>query len=318
MSLALFTHPDMLGHRPGAGHPERPERLAAVLAAIEDASDLHMESLEAPLIDPEDLQRLLLRPRDSFADRIIDATLELFPPGRTSWTYDALGNCVCWFQPEGEARELEIISNLVLDRFPAAPMDLDVQDPHTAAPIHYARPDRTVLAPFMAPVSDADPYVLRWVRERMGPPDEPVLAFLNRLNNAIHQGFVYGVRAEEGVQSPALTLERGGGTCRDFAWLMIESLRILGFAARFVTGYLHSPNHAHEGSGATHAWCEVFLPDLGWIEFDPTNGLMESSDLIRVATTRTPAEASPVQGNILGNPRTCEMFVAVDVHSMPS
>ncbi len=264
------------------------------------------------------LHRLLLRPRDSFADRILDATLELFPRGRTYWTYDALGNCVCWYQPEGEAAELEIISNLVLDRFPARLVALDVQDPRTAAPIHYALADRTVLSPFITPVSDADPDVLIWVRERMGTPNEPVLEFLNRLNRTIHLGFVYGARWEEGVQSPAETLERGAGTCRDFAWLMIEALRILGYAARFVTGYLHSPNQANLGSGATHAWCEVFLPDLGWIEFDPTNGLMESPDLVRVATTRTPAEASPVNGKIIGKPRTCEMFVSVEVHSVPA
>ncbi len=262
------------------------------------------------------VHRMLLRPRDSHAGRIVSATLELFPPGRTAWTYDALGNCVCWYQPEGERNELEIISNLVMDRFPAEPVALAVQDPNTAAPINYTQADRAVLAPFIAPASETDPGVLQWVRERMGPPDEPVLDFLNRLNGTIHRGFSYGQRPEEGVQSPAETLQRGAGTCRDFAWLMIETLRILGYAARFVTGYLNSPHANHLGSGSTHAWCEVFLPDLGWIEFDPTNGLIESPDLIRVATTRTPGEASPVLGKIIGDPHTCEMFVAVDVRTI--
>jgi YD repeat-containing protein len=259
------------------------------------------------------VHRMLLRPRDSHAGRIISATLELYPSGRTTWTYDALGNCVCWYQPDGESNELEIVSNLVLDRFPAQPVALAIQDPNTAAPINYAIDDRAVLAPFIAPASDADAGVLQWVRERMGPPHEPVLDFLNRLNMTIHQGFAYGPRHEEGVQSPAQTLQRGAGTCRDFAWLMIEALRILGYAARFVTGYLHSQHGRHVGAGATHAWCEVFLPDIGWIEFDPTNGLMESTDLIRVATTRTPGEASPVLGAIIGNPNGWEMFVDVDV-----
>jgi len=220
---------------------------------------------------------------------------------------------VCWFQPQGESTELEIISNLVLDRFPAQPVGLAIQDPRTAAPIQYPLADRAVLTPFITPTSESDPRVLDWVQERMGQPDEPVLDFLIRLNSSIHQGFVYGERQELGVQSPAETLARGCGTCRDFAWLMIETLRFLGYAARFVTGYLHSPNADHAGAGATHAWCEVFLPDIGWIEFDPTNGLMESPDLVRVATTRTPAEASPVLGTIVGDPHTCEMLVAVDV-----
>lgn len=260
------------------------------------------------------VQRMLLRPRDSHAGRILSATLELYPAGRTSWTYDALGNCVCWYQPEGESNELEIVSNLTMDRFAAPPAALAVQDPNTAAPINYVMADRAVLAPFITPASETDPSVQQWVREQIGPPDEPVLDFLTRLNMTIHQGFSYGQRTEEGVQSPAMTLRRGAGTCRDFAWLMIETLRILGYAARFVTGYLHSLHATHAGAGSTHAWCEVFLPDMGWIEFDPTNGLVESSDLIRVATTRTPAEASPVMGKIIGDPHSCEMLVAVDVH----
>ncbi len=223
---------------------------------------------------------------------------------------------MCWYQPEGEATELNIVSNLVMDRFPAEPIALSIQDPHTAAPIKYSLADRAVLAPFIEPATEVDPAVLNWVRQRMGTPDEPVLDFLRRLNWTIHCNFSYGARDEEGVQSPAETLQRGAGTCRDFAWLMIESLRILGYAARFVTGYLHSHNEQNAGAGATHAWCELFLPDLGWLEFDPTNGLMESPDLIRVGATRTPAEASPVFSRIIGDPRSCEMFVSVEVRSL--
>jgi transglutaminase-like putative cysteine protease len=93
---------------------------------------------------------------------------------------------------------------------------------------------------------------------------------------------------------------------------MIETVRRLGFAARFVTGYLYSPNLKVRGAGATHAWCEVFLPSLGWMEFDPTNALVESADLIRVATTRTWQEADPMSGSIAGE-ATCNLKVAVDV-----
>ncbi len=110
-------------------------------------------------------------------------------------------------------------------------------------------------------------------------------------------------------------MQLGKGACRDFAWLMIESLRRLGIAARFVTGYLYSPRLARSnirGAGATHAWCEVFLPDLGWLEFDPTNGLVESPSLIRVAATRTPAEACPMDGEVLDEAES-ELTVAVDV-----
>jgi len=96
---------------------------------------------------------------------------------------------------------------------------------------------------------------------------------------------------------------------------MIEALRRLGYAARYIMGYLYSAKTGPEvrGAGATHAWCEVFLPGLGWMEFDPTNGLAESADLIRVATVRTPDEAAPVTGRIAGRPGASNLFVSVSV-----
>lgn len=265
-------------------------------------------------------QRLLVRPRDSHADRIIDASLELSPPGETRWVYDALGNCVCIFHPTGQANELRIVSNLVIERYPAPLEPLRLDNPHTAMPIVYSLVDREVLAPFMTPVTDAGPELLEWLRTHMVEPDEPALNFLTRLTRAIHEEFSYGERNEPGTQTPGETIARRTGTCRDFAWLMIEALRRLGYAARFVTGYLYSPKRdkpgAHHGAGATHAWCDVFLPGLGWMEFDPTNGLAESPDLIRVGVTRTPDEAAPISGAIIGDPQGCEMSVSVDVHMM--
>jgi transglutaminase-like putative cysteine protease len=267
------------------------------------------------------LHRLLVRPRDSHADRIVEASLELFPAGKTRWTYDALGNCLCWYQPRGESTELKIVSNLVIDRFPASLAPLQIEDPGTAMPIVYSLADRTVLAPFMTPVTDMDPSLLKWVREHMGTADEPVMDFLLRLNSAIHREFSYGMRDQLGTQTPSETLYWGTGTCRDFAWLMVESLRRLGYAARFVTGYLYSPGAdrpdgqgRYVGASATHAWCDVFLPGLGWIEFDPTNGLVESPDLISIGATRTPEEAYPISGEIFGDPQGCNLTVSVSVH----
>jgi transglutaminase-like putative cysteine protease len=265
-------------------------------------------------------QRLLVRPRDSHADRLVEASLELSPPGDTRWVYDALGNCVCLYHPFGEATELRIVSNLVIDRFPAPLEPLQLDNPHTAMPIVYSLADRAVLNPFIIPATDAGPELLGWLRDHMVEPDELALDFLTRVNRAIHQDFIYGERPELGVQSPGETIARGAGTCRDFAWLMIEALRRLGYAARFVTGYLYSPKAdlpgAYVGAGATHAWCDVFLPGLGWMEFDPTNGIAESSDLIRVGVTRTPEEAAPIAGSIIGDPGWCEMSVHVEVHML--
>jgi transglutaminase-like putative cysteine protease len=256
--------------------------------------------------------RLLLRPRDSHAIRVEEASLIVSPQGHTRWVFDALGNCVCLFHPEGRADSLTITSRLVIDRFPAPLAYLRPEDPHTAMPIAYSVEDRLTLSPFLTPVlEDPDGAVFRWAAGHLRRNDEPALDFLLRLNRSIHEQFDYGTRHEEGVQTPDETLRLGSGTCRDFAWLMVEALRWLGYATLFVTGYVNSG--AIRGAGATHAWCEVFLPGLGWTEFDPTNGIAESHDLIRIAVSRRPQEAAPVSGAIIGDPGHRTLTARVDV-----
>jgi transglutaminase-like putative cysteine protease len=264
--------------------------------------------------------RLLVRPRDSHAIRVVNAALTVSPPGDTRWLYDALGNSVCTFTPRGEGRALSLVSELVIERFPTPLVRLQVADPQTVTPIVYNHADRAVMAPFIEPVSeDPDNTLLCWLREQVGDNHEPALEFLIRLNRTIHDRFQYSARDYGAAQEPAHTVRAGTGTCRDFAWLMVEALRRLGYAARFVTGYLYSPAHSGmRGAGATHAWCEVFLPDLGWTEFDPTNALVESADLIPVAVTRTPAEAAPVAGTIFGDGGFTELKVHVDVRPTES
>jgi YD repeat-containing protein len=263
--------------------------------------------------------RMLLRPRDSHAIRVVDATLTVSPPGEVRWLYDALGNSVCCFTPQGEATRLSIVSELLIERFPAILSDPHVEDPQTATPIVYAPADRAVLGPFIRPeTADDEGDLLKWLKGMAADPHEPALDFLMRMNQAIHDGFEYQGRDLGAAQEPSHTVKLGAGTCRDFAWLMVEALRRLGYAARFVTGYLYSASAAIRGAGATHAWCEVFLPELGWTEFDPTNALVESGDLIPVAVARTPAEAAPISGSIYGDPGDTRLTVHVDVHPSDS
>lgn len=268
------------------------------------------------------LHRLLIRPRDSHSLRVVNASLQVTPPGEIRWIYDALANCVCLFQPRGQSTSLSITSRLVIERFPARLTDVIVSDPRTAVPVVYDREDRTAVSPFMEPATDdADAALLTWVRSLVERTEEPALDFVLRVNKAIHQQFSYQARGAEGCQSPGQTLAWRSGTCRDFAWLMVEALRRLGFAARFVTGYLYSPAldvggaSSLRGAGATHAWCEVFLPGLGWLEFDPTNGLAESADLIPIAVTRTPAQAAPISGTLEGF-ANATMTVRVEVSAL--
>ncbi len=260
--------------------------------------------------------RLLMRPLDSHALRVLDASIAFTPAGATRWSHDALGNSVCAFQPSGLSDTLRVISELTIERFPASLAPAETYDPKLALPIQYALEDRLLLDAFIRPATTADsPAYTAWIATHAAMYGL-ALPFLQNFNNAIHRGFTYGERHEPGVQTPAETVERGAGTCRDFAWLMVETLRRLGFAARFVTGYLYSPGGAARGGGATHAWCDVYLPDLGWIEFDPTNGLAESVDLIRVAAARTPEHASPMRGAVHGD-AVARLEVSVDVSLAP-
>lgn len=258
---------------------------------------------------------LLVRPRGGHSLRVTEAALTFSPAGETRWRYDAYGNCVCLLTPTAEAAEFFLLSELTIERFPAPLEAKDVTDPHTATPIVYPSADRTILAPYIEPASE-DPggALLTWIHSQAPAAGEPALDYVLRLNHAIRDQFAYEARYEEGTQAPHETVSHGRGTCRDFAWLMVETLRRLGFAARFVTGYLHSPGlEGVRGAGATHAWCEAFLPEFGWMEFDPTNALAEAAALIPVAVSRTPAEAAPVSGVILGDPGQTRMEVQVDV-----
>jgi transglutaminase-like putative cysteine protease len=113
------------------------------------------------------------------------------------------------------------------------------------------------------------------------------------------------VREDEGVQTPAETLDRGTGSCRDFALFMMEAARSVGLAARFISGYLYDPALDGEqsdilGAGATHAWVEIYLPGAGWVEFDPTNGSYGGHNLVRVAVAREPQQAIPISGSYQG------------------
>ena len=261
--------------------------------------------------------RLLVRPRDSHSLRVLSANLTFSPAGETRWAYDALGNCVCHFTPAQPADHLLIVSDIDIERFPAPLAPMRIADPQTVLPIVYDANDRVVLAPFMTPASADDGAGLAdWVRAQLGAPDEPALEFLLRMTRTIRQTMAYTERYEEGVLTPERTLSAGGGACRDLAWLMVEGLRRLGYAARFVTGYLYAPAAAGiRGAGATHAWVQVFLPDLGWLEFDPTNGLAESEDLIPVAAARTSEEAAPVSGMVTGDLVGSRLTVTVDVRA---
>lgn len=269
--------------------------------------------------------RLMLRPRDSHDLRLLDATLSISPDAAVEWRHDVFGNSIGLASFTAETTELAIESRLLIERFPLA-LDACERGAARPWPFVYDGDDRADLGALAIPerLEDEEP-ILAWVRERLGDPAaHSATDLLYRLSETIHGALTYAAREAEGTQSARATIERGSGTCRDYAQLMIEAARVLGYGARFVTGYLYSPalddgaadGRASVGAAATHAWAEAFAPDEGWIAFDPTNNAIESRDLIRVAAVRTARQASPVSGGFYGKAAST-MEVTVEIAEVP-
>jgi transglutaminase-like putative cysteine protease len=252
--------------------------------------------------------RLMLRPREGHDQRLLDLAIDITPrPADLRWVHDVFGNSVAVARFAGRARELRFSSTVRLDHLPLRALDFKLEDHAQTYPFSYGIEEIPDLARSIERhFPDPDHEVDRWAR-RFLHSDRPTATFglLERMTNAIHGDFTYIARHERGIQEPTKTLKLGSGTCRDFAVLMIEAVRSLGLAARFVSGYLYVPaadGAGHVGGGATHAWVRVYLPGAGWVEFDPTNGIVGNRDLIRVAIARDPRQALPLHGTWFGFP----------------
>ncbi|MEK1852316.1 MAG: transglutaminase family protein [Phyllobacterium sp.] len=264
--------------------------------------------------------RLMFRPRDSFDQRLLEATLVVDPaPRLVRWIHDVFGNCVAIVQIAEPAMELRFQSHIRLEHTPHVALDLQIDEEALTYPFSYDGDEtidleRTITRHHPDPDGDLD----RWARQfvRVGHPTETG-HLLMTMCYAIHESFVYERRLASGTQTPLETLQFRRGTCRDFAVLMMEAARSLGLAARFVTGYIYVPSRdgsITRGGGSTHAWCQIYLPGAGWVEFDPTNGIVGNRDLIRVAVARDPRQAIPLTGSYDGRPSDYEgMSVQVNV-----
>ncbi|GGE39458.1 transglutaminase [Agaricicola taiwanensis] len=267
--------------------------------------------------------RLMLRPRDSHDLRLISADLILSPRASVRWIHDVFGNSVAVVIFAEPAAELKVESKLVIERYALDAPRFELDDNAHNYPFIYSADDRTDLGRTLERhYPDPKGQLEAWAQGFIASRPTDTLALLADINATIKDAFTYNTRWEEGTQTPLETLELGSGTCRDFALLFIEALRSLGFAARFVTGYLYDPaldgaaDSEIKGAGATHAWAEVYLPGAGWIEYDPTNGIIAGENLIRIAVTRDPHQAVPVGGSFDGTPEDGDgMTVEVEVTS---
>jgi transglutaminase-like putative cysteine protease len=240
--------------------------------------------------------RMMLRPRESHDQRLLESKLEITPkPTNLRWIRDVFGNHVAIAHFAGRAEALRFDSTIHLDHSPADIVDTDIEESARAYPFIYdagALPD---LVHFMERQS-SDPHhrLEQWVH-RFLRGSTNTRALLVNLTRTIKQTFTHVARHEKGIQQPLLTLKLGSGSCRDLAMLMMEAVRSLGMAARFVSGYLHVSDRNDDGNaggGNTHAWVQVYLP----------SGIVGNRGLVRVAVVRDPRQAIPLHGTWTGFP----------------
>jgi transglutaminase-like putative cysteine protease len=267
------------------------------------------------------LHQLMFRPRDSFDQRLLECRLDVSPaPSETRWIHDAFGNCITLVDFTTRTTVLQFETFIKLDHTPENAPDFRIEDYARNHPFSYADEELPDLNAYIrrhyGEDTEVEDWLFKFVRSGIQTPTGQLLM---TLNEAIAESFSYKRRSSRGTQTPGETIRMQEGTCRDFALLMMEAARSLGFAARFVTGYVYVPDRdgpVRLGGGSTHAWCQIYVPGSGWVEFDPTNGIVGNRDLIRVGVARTPNQAVPLSGTYWGESEDeLGMEVSVNVNT---
>ena len=262
--------------------------------------------------------RLMLRPRDSHDLRLIRTNLNFLPGASVRWIYDVFGNSIAIASFAESAAELRIESKLQLETYAVERPRSEIAPEAANYPFIYSADDRTDLGRMLERHHpDPSDRLGAWARAFVRGGRTDTQALLADLNAGVKSSISYQSRETEGTQTPVETLDRGSGSCRDLAMLLIEAARCLGFGARVVTGYLYNPSAdggdtAAAGAGATHAWADIYLPGVGWIAYDPTNGTVSGANLIRVGVTRDISQAVPIAGSFAGGSDDC-LGMTVDV-----
>ncbi len=252
-------------------------------------------------------QVVRLRPAPHCRTKILSYSQRVTPAGHfLNWQQDPQSNYLARLVFPDPARELRVEIDLVAEMAILNPFDFFLEPDAEKLPFAYSAEQRHELQPFLV----ADPatpgfaeYLATIPREHGRTTD-----FLVELNRRLNQDIGYVIRLDPGVQTPEETLTLASGSCRDTTWLLVQLLRHLGLAARFVSGYLiqltadikaiDGPVGAAQDFTDLHAWCEVYLPGAGWIGLDPTSGLLAGEGHIPLACTPEPSSAAPLSGGV--------------------
>ena len=260
-------------------------------------------------------QIIRLTPRSDPNQRLTDFRIEVAPEPAGLWHYtDAEGNSVAkaWF--EGLTDTLVLQTRFLVRTLRPNPFEflLD-READYRLPIVYEGAAAAALARFCASAEPHGAAVANYTQDVMEAARGETLRFLHGLNQRIYEEFRIVIREEGEPYSPQETLSRREAACRDVAYLFVECARIVGLAARFVSGY--QEGDPDQNDRHLHAWAEVFLPGAGWIGYDPTHGLAVGDAHVAVAAAPTPAGAAPLTGTYRGTgvESTIKSSLAMDV-----
>ncbi len=261
--------------------------------------------------------RLVLRPREGHDIHVTEMRLTISPGFEIEWRRDVFSNSVAIVHLLDEADELLIRSECVVHQtsdFPALE-----RPPSQHAPFPLVFDDReTIVAGAYRQTTFPDDRVAvqDWVKTIALPARPDADTVVDTFNEAVHAGISYNRREARGVQSPGETLGLGTGSCRDLSVLLMEVLRSLGFPARFASGYLDC-RASEAGRASTHAWAEAYLPETGWVGFDPTMGVRTSTRHVVLGVSNHPRGVMPVTGSYFGEAdQFLEMTVAVQTERL--
>jgi transglutaminase-like putative cysteine protease len=252
-------------------------------------------------------QVVRLRPAPHCRTRILGYSMRVDPRQHfINWQQDPQSNYLARLVFPDKTNELRIEIDLVAEMAVHNPFDFFLEPDAERYPFAYAPAQARELAPYLVKLRASRRFAA-YLAEIPRTPMKTI-DFLVALNQRLQRDIAYLIRMEPGVQTPEVTLKTAAGSCRDTGWLLVQLLRHLGFAARFVSGYLiqltpdvkalDGPSGPSADFTDLHAWCEVFLPGAGWIGFDPTSGLLAGEGHIALACSPMPSSAAPITGAV--------------------
>ncbi|NRA29330.1 MAG: transglutaminase family protein [Parvularculaceae bacterium] len=269
-------------------------------------------------------QTLRLRPAPHARTPIVSYSQSITPHDHfLNWQQDPFGNYQARAVFPNPTDRFEVVVDLVADMVAINPFDFFLDDDAFHAPFTYEESLLKDLAPYLIAPEGGERFVgMAKATEqiwRHGGKEHQTIDALVEINRMVEQAIDYTVRMEPGVQTPEDTLKLARGSCRDSSWLLVNLLRHVGVASRFVSGYLiqlapdekplEGPSGPEEDFTDLHAWVEAFVPGAGWIGLDPTSGLFASEGHIPLAATPTPRSAAPITGGV----EPCEVEFEFDM-----